>query len=102
MIHYLWWIPAVLITYAFWAWISKQSQEVGGAYFWVLALVPTPLWALVTRVSSNLLVDGLLFDICMLLGFSSGMIMLGVSSGFVVHNYIGLVLAILGIILMKI
>jgi hypothetical protein len=102
MIHYLWWIPSVIVTYVAIAWVSKQSQELGGIYFWLLAVVPIPLWAFVTRVSSNLLIDGLIYDILIMTSFSGGLLLLGVSSGFAVHQYIGLVIAIAGIILMKV
>ena len=102
MIHYLWWIPAAIVLYLSLAWLSVKSQELGGIYFWALALMPVPLWAAVTRVSENLLIDGVIYDVILLLSFMGGFIMLGVSSGFTLHQYIGLVLAILGIILMKI
>ncbi len=102
MIHYLWWIPTVTIVYVFYAWLSKQSQELGGIYFWILAFVPLPLWAFVTRVSTNLLVDGLIYDIIMGLAFTSGLIIMGASAGFTTHQYVGLGIAISGVILMKI
>lgn len=102
MIHYLWWIPAVTIVYMLYAWLSKQSQELGGTYFWILAFVPVPLWALVTRVSTNLLVDGLIYAVVMLVAFTSGLILMGASAGFITHQYVGLGMAISGIVLMKI
>jgi len=101
MIHYLWWIPSVILMYMGFAWLSIKSQELGGIYFWILAFMPVPLWALVTRVSNNLLTDGLIYDIGMILGFTSGLIILGASSGFSVYQYMGLGVAISGIILMK-
>ena len=102
MIHYLWWIPTTIIVYMIYGWLSKQSQELGGMYFWILGFVPIPLWALITRVSTNLLVDGIIYDIIMLLGFTSGLIIMGASAGFTTHQYIGLGVAISGVILMKI
>jgi len=84
------------------AWLSIKSQEFGGIYFWLLAFIPLPLWAFVTRVSHNLLMDGLIYDIGMMLGFAAGLIILGAASGFTILQYIGLAIAICGIILMKI
>lgn len=100
--HFLWWVPTTLVVYAFYAWLSKQSQEVGGVYFWILALAPAPLWAIITRLSKNILIDGLMFDISMLLGFLLGCIGLGIASGFNTHQYIGLILTVVGLVLMKI
>lgn len=100
--HYLWWAPLTFLVYGAYAWISKQSHELGGIYFWILIFIPIPIWAIVTRISSNLLIDGLIYDISMMLGFMAGLIVLGASSGFVLHQYIGLVLAVVGVILMKI
>jgi hypothetical protein len=102
MIHYLWFIPSVIIVSIGYAWLSIKSQELGGIYFWVLAFMPIPLWALVTRVSNNLLADGLIYDIGLMLGFALGLIVFGAAAGFTTHQYIGLGIAICGIILMKI
>jgi len=102
MIHYLWWIPASIVLYISLAWLSVKSQEFGGVYFWILALMPVPLWAAVTRVSENLIIDGIIYDIILLLSFMVGFIIFGVASGFSTHQYVGLVIAIFGIVLMKI
>ena len=91
-----------MVVYVSTAWLSVKSQEFGGIYFWVLACVPVPLWALVTRVSDNLVVDAIIYDILMLLFFYIGLALLGAASGFTTHQYIGLGIAIFGIILMKI
>ena len=102
MIHYLWWIPTAMAFYIFTAWLSKQSQEFGGIYFWILACVPVPLWALVTRVSKNLVLDALIYDIVMLTFFYLGLMIFGSMSGFSTSQYIGLGIALCGLIIMKI
>ncbi|KKM01711.1 hypothetical protein LCGC14_1791710 [marine sediment metagenome] len=61
-----------------------------------------PLWALVTRVSSNLLIDGIIYDVIMMISFTVGLVILGASSGFTILQYVGLGLAICGLILMKV
>lgn len=99
--HYLWWIPMVALAYIGYAWMSKQSHDLGGIYFWLLAFVPTPFWAIVTRVSNNLIVDSLIFNLVMGVSFTIGLILLGVSSSFSIHQYIGLGLALSGLLVMK-
>jgi hypothetical protein len=101
MIHYFWWIPAAMIAYIAVAYISIKSQEIGGIWFWLL-WIPIPLWALVTKVSHSLLFDGILYDFFMTLGFAVGMIMFGAATGFTIIQYIGLGLAIIGLVLMRI
>lgn len=102
MIHYLWLIPTAIVMYLGYAWLSKQSQDIGGVYFWILALCPTPIWAIVTKVSNNLLVDAVIYAVVLWVSFAGGLILFGAASGFTVLQYVGLAIAIFGIVLMKI
>jgi hypothetical protein len=70
MIHYLWWIPAVIIFYSLYAYLSRQSNLYGGKWFlalWGLGIIQ--LWPIITRFSKNLFFDGLLFDLFLMISY---------------------------------
>ena len=60
-----------------------------------------PLWNFVSRYSKNLLADGFVYDLILLLSYVGTLIYLGEASKFNVVQWIGLVFCILGITLIK-
>lgn len=102
--HYLIWIPIVIIWYAVYAYVSKLSNDTKSTtsliYVFILGLCP--LWAIVTRISKNLIFDGMLYDIVLTLTFTITLIFLGGGKAFSNFNWMGLFLVILGFIFMKI
>lgn len=104
MLHYYWSIPAVIIMYSLYAYLSKYNninQTV--LSFWLVSIVGAfPLWSFVSKVSKNLLFDGLLYDSCMLLSFVITFIFLGEGKAFNLIQWSGLLFCIIGLILMKV
>jgi len=102
MIHYLWWIPSIMVLTCGWAWISKVINQNPKSWLFFLMFLPIPIWPFVAKISKNLLIDGLIYDFIVLLGYAGMFIYLGESKNFVLNQWIGLVLTLFGIVLMKV
>jgi len=59
------------------------------------------LWPIIAYFSKNVLRDGVLFDVMILLGFYSGMIYFKAAENFTPIQWIGLILSLIGIWMMK-
>jgi len=102
--HYALWIPAVIVYYTIYSWISKQNNDVGDNWFWVMFIYGAmcPFWVIVSRVSKNILFDGMLYDNIMFLTYITTLIVLKSGDKFLPHHWIGLGLVVLGSVLMRI
>ena len=88
--------------YGFWAWLSRQNNLYGGKWFVFMMLVGTiTIWTLVSRVSKNLMRDGLLYDSLMLLAQNSMWIFLGLAANFGIKAWIGVTLMVIGFFLIR-
>ena len=101
--HYLWWIPIVILYYTFYTWVSKNNNEIGGKWFWytLFAGMFWPGWLVVSKISKNLLFDGMLYDNLLFLTYVMTMIYLGVGDKLLPHQWGGLGLIIFGSILLR-
>jgi hypothetical protein len=101
----VWWVPATVVCYFIYTWLAKQNNELGGKWFWIMyayAVAICPLvWLVVSRISKNLLFDGMLFDNLLSLTYIITMIYLGAHAKLVFHQWIGIGLVIVGFILMR-
>lgn len=106
MNHYLWWPICVILLYGLHAYASFYNKGATGLkpllIVWGIGLLITPLWATISRVSKNLMFDGMLFDI--LLFITYGIIFMILEKHYITFtllHYIGFTLIILGMILVK-
>jgi uncharacterized membrane protein (GlpM family) len=102
--NYLWTILLVGLM-AFSAYTSnKLSIEKNTINFvinWLIPLVPT--WALIVLYSKRLVFDGLLFDILLTVAYTFFILYFTNSfTSLKIHNYMGLLLILLGLIMFKI
>ena len=68
---------------------------------WIMGCVP--LWAIISRYSTNLFFDGVLYDIILFTGFTFGTYFIqGLHSSFSVANYVGYAMILAGLILLKV
>ena len=102
MNYYFIWIPALIICSAIWALIAKISNDNPSSLWFYFLFLSIPVWAFVVRISKNLLFDGLLYDFILTLSYALTFIYFGFAKDFSAYNWIGLLLALLGIILLKI
>lgn len=103
--YYLWWIPATIIFYIFYSWLSVKWNTTGDIK-WAVFLILTgllPVWLIVSKISTNITLDGMIYDVVLFLGCAIG---LGIFSGalfeFSIIQIIGFITVIVGFILMHI
>ena len=102
--QYLWWVPCVVLYYAIYAGFSKLNNAHGGKWFWIAYAfgAACPFWVIVSRYSKNLAFDAIVYDACMILSFMVALVcMKAMGQEFAVRNWVGLALAVVGLILMK-
>ncbi len=104
MWHYFWWIPSLFIYYFIYYWLSIQNNELGGKWFWIMFVFGAlcPLWLFVSRISKNIVFDGMLFDVLLFFVFPFTMIIFGKTVHFNVLQWIGLIIICVGFILLQI
>ena len=99
---YFIWVPICFIFYVIYSLVSKQNQILGGKWFWITLLMGAfPGWAIVSRYTKNILQDGLIYDLIMIIAFPITMIWIGEAKNFIWTQWLGLVLTIGGLVLMK-
>ena len=84
------------------AYISHRNNLEGGKWtvvIWIVGIVQ--IWPIVSRISKNLVVDGLLYDSLMACAYLITLGLLGRFKQFSSINYAGIVLIVLGIILSR-
>lgn len=105
MNHYLWWPITVLIFYIFFGYVSHRSNIEDG-YLWAIILwimtTLMPLWLIVSKISRNLVFDGLLYDVLILVGYQIAMLYLGHMKNMSMIQIIGIIITIIGFILIRI
>lgn len=101
---YLIWIPAVIIWYTLYAYVSKLNNDLKTTPLFIATLIAgfCPFWAIVSRNSKNIVFDGLLYDILMFLTYTGTMLILGSANKFETHQWVGLFVVFVGFVLMKI
>ena len=109
--HHAWWIPSVILYYVGYSWLSKLNNDHShiepwytSKYLWAMFVfgLLCPFWLIVSRVSKNLLFDGMLYDNIMLLTYVGTMVILRAGDTFLVHHWIGLAFVVIGSIMMRI
>ena len=68
MIHHYWWIPCVILMYVVYAWVTHQNNTQEGIKWFILLSVigAFPLWSFVSKISKNLVVDGIIYNFILL------------------------------------
>jgi hypothetical protein len=97
-------IPVLIIACILSSYFSDQISKTNTGYLYYLptAILNIILWLIVARTSKNLLIDSIIFDVVMTIAFAAGFVFLSYANGFSITNWIGVVLCILGIILIKV
>lgn len=102
LLHY-WWVPAIIFYYCVTSWLSVLvKDEQGWKYFIILqAAQILSLWAIVAKFSRNLVFDGMLFDILILVSFYVMMFSMGQMEDFSGKQWVGCVFCVLGLLMIK-
>ena len=101
--HYFWWIPTVIAYYVIYSYLAKQNNELGGKWFWIAIVfgLLCPFWAIVSRISKNILFDGILYDNIIFLTYIFTMIYLGAAEKLTSWQWFGLALVVSGSVVMR-
>ena len=101
--HYLWWIPAVIIYFVLYTWISKQNNEFGGKWMlYVFIAGLWPAWMIISRISKNIIFDGMLYDVLMFMTYTVTMTLLGAGAKFTNLQWIGVGVTVVGFTVMHV
>ena len=99
------WIPPLIISCIISAYAAKLSNNnvpYGSLYVFLASLVGIFIWLWVTKISKNILFDSIIYDIILTTVFTATFIFLKCGDTFNIYNWIGIALALLGLVLMKI
>jgi hypothetical protein len=102
MFPYFVWVPftigiALLSAYG----TVQLNKYPTSMWFWFLWL-PLTLWPFIAKTSTTLMFDSILYD-CLVAGsWLVGLVVFGATQGFTLVNYIGVALAVIGLLLMKV
>ena len=102
--NYLWVLPLIAVC-CVGAYVSKLSNDkvpYGALYVFLGSLLSALLWVWVSKVSKNLLIDGIIFDVVVVVVYAGAYVYLGFAAGFTWLNWAGLAAAVLGLAMMKI
>lgn len=84
------------------AWVANKNNLNGGWWLWIAIFYSAiPVWPVISRISKNLLFDGMVYDIILFLSYVVTLLCLGTGKAFNLPQWIGLAFVILGVILMK-
>lgn len=100
MVRFIW-IPILIAIYVASAYFSYKNNTEGGKWFWYSYIITAiPIWQIVSRISTDIFFDALVFDIILILSFS-------ITLGYLTHQIftpqkiVALVLMFGGLILFK-
>jgi hypothetical protein len=77
--NYLWWVPLVCLFYVGYAWLSiKNNSSNDLKYMWILYGygAAIQLWAIVSKISKNLMFDNFLYDFLMTISIAAVLILM--------------------------
>jgi hypothetical protein len=98
------WIPVAMLLYVLGAYLSYKNNLYGGKWFVLSFLLGAfPIWQLIARFSNDLLIDGIIFDIIIVIAYVVTISIL--TQGYFTWTWkhiTGLVLMLSGLILFKI
>lgn len=98
----VWWL-IIFVFYCGQAYISKLNNNIGGQWFyfaWLSSIIP--IWALIARHSKTLLIDGIIYDVVLFISYVLTFTLLGEAKGFNWQQWLGLIITIFGVLLMKV
>jgi len=104
MWKYIFWVPLTLLYNYLMCWVAIKynNKDFWLNYFFLTLFGLIPTWALASYFSNNLIFDGLLFDVILVISSVIFFAILGKAEHFSLLNWIGVVTVILGLILARI
>lgn len=109
--HYILWVPIVFVYYSFYYWMSLKVNKNEfnlewhqDKWFWIMYFmgILCPFWSIVSRISTRLFIDGILYDQIMLVSYYVTMIYLGQGVKFGWWQWVGVCFLFVGCVLVRI
>lgn len=101
IIYYLWWIPTTICIALLSAYASVQVNKHPSSLWFYYLFIPLTVFPFISRLSTNILFDGILYDMVVAVSWIVGYIIFGASASFTTVNYVGAFVVIVGLLLMK-
>jgi hypothetical protein len=102
------WVPLLVVICAFSSWLSVKVNSKSTYYFWInywwtpISCVVFPIWAVISKYSKNIVLDGLIYDLTMVVAYTVFLLIFSGSAGrFSILQYVGILVALIGLILFK-
>jgi hypothetical protein len=99
----IWWLIAILF-YCGQAWVSqKQNTNLDMRWFWIACVYSAlPVWPMIARLSKNLLLDGMIYDVVLFVSYAGTLLLMGAGKSFALNQWVGFALVLAGFFLMKV
>ena len=94
------WVPLIMVFYAVSAWITTKNNVQGGKWFWIAcAYGVVPTWQVISRYSTNIVFDSVLYDLIVTLTFGASLLYFSAATQKYVwwQAALGLAFAVLGL-----
>lgn len=103
MLNHIWIIFLILVSIlsAYCAKLCNTKVPYGSIYVFISSIIGSLIWVWVTKISKNLIFDSILYDTILVITFTLSFVFLKYGQFFTILNWIGVILAIIGLILMK-
>lgn len=102
MSQYLIWVPALILLTMLWAVIGKHVNENPSSSLFYFLFLAIPVWGFVCKYTKNLLFDSILYDGIMTIVYAGTFILLGAGNNLTPLQWVGCLISILGLLLMKV
>ncbi len=100
MIFYITWIVSEILVVGFSAWLSYKTNLNSKFFVAIYLFSLVQVWPFVAKFSKNLLFDAVLYDLILIITYTSVLIYF-TKTDLKIINYIGLGLLFLGMLLFK-
>ena len=103
--YYLIWIPLVVAIYIFVGWLSVKNNQIDSKLWYSIFILIQciPGWALVSKISKNISMDAMIYDIILFLACNISILYFsGDAFKFSMFQKIGALLVITGFIMLQI
>ena len=98
----IWMWIAFFIFSCLGAWISRLNN-LNPNWFWASCLISiVPVFPIIARFSKSLLIDGIIYDVVIFLAYLITLCILGCATKFTLVTWLGVLLTVIGVILMKV
>lgn len=84
------------------AWVNLLNNQ-DPKWFWLACIISIcPIFPFISRYSPNILIDGIVYDVIIFFAYVITLFFLGCAKTFTFLNWLGVILTVVGIFLLKV